>query len=72
MCHDYGEKAGIEIYILTHNDKNATYPEKYIEDFEDQLPVEDRVYFYMMFITMRYLWKDMVWQKRIFTLKELT
>jgi uncharacterized protein len=45
MCHDYGEKAGIEIYILTHNDKNATYPEKYIEDFEDQLPVEDRVYF---------------------------
>lgn len=45
MCLEYGEKAGIEIYILTHNDSDAAYPEKYIEDFEDQLPVGDRVYF---------------------------
>ncbi|TAH64220.1 MAG: hypothetical protein EWM47_13095, partial [Anaerolineaceae bacterium] len=45
LSHESGEKAGIEIFILTHNDKNATYPEKYIEDFEDQLPVGDRVYF---------------------------
>lgn len=43
--HDYGDTAGIEIFVLTHNNKNATYPEKYIEDFEDQLPVADRVYF---------------------------
>jgi uncharacterized protein len=42
---EHGEKAGIEIFILTHNDSNSTYPEKYIEDFEDQLPIGDRVYF---------------------------
>ena len=45
ISQENGEKAGIEIFILTHNDKDATYPEKYIEDFEDQLPVGDRVYF---------------------------
>lgn len=45
ISKENGEKAGIEIYVLTHDDKNATYPEKYIEDFEDQLPVGDRVYF---------------------------
>lgn len=45
LSHESGEKAEIEIFILTHNDRNATYPEKYIEDFEDQLPVGDRVYF---------------------------
>jgi len=45
LCREYGEKAGIEIFVLTHNDENSTYPEKYIEDFEDQLPVADRVYF---------------------------
>ena len=45
LSHEYGERAGIEIYVLTNDDKNATYPEKYIEDFEDQLPVGDRVYF---------------------------
>lgn len=45
LSHEYGEKAGIEIIILTHNDRRATYPEKYIEDFEDQLPIGDRVYF---------------------------
>lgn len=45
LSHEYGDKAGIEIFILTHNDRNATYPEKYIEDFEDQLPIGDRVYF---------------------------
>jgi uncharacterized protein len=45
LSHESGEKAGIEIFILTHNDRGATYPEKYIEDFEDQLPIGDRVYF---------------------------
>lgn len=45
LSHEKGEEAGIEIFILTHNDRNATYPEKYIEDFEDQLPAGDRVYF---------------------------
>ncbi|MDD4113720.1 MAG: TPM domain-containing protein [Herbinix sp.] len=45
LSHEYGERAGIEIYVLTNDDKNATNPEKYIEDFEDQLPVGDRVYF---------------------------
>ncbi|CUH91866.1 TPM domain-containing protein [Herbinix luporum] len=41
----YEEVSGIEIFILTHNDKKSTYPEKYIEDFEDRLPEADRVYF---------------------------
>lgn len=45
MCLEYGEKAGIEIFILTHNDPEAVYPEAYIENFEDRLPVGDRVYF---------------------------
>lgn len=39
------EETGVEFFILTHNDSNSTYPEKYIEDFEDQLYVADRVYF---------------------------
>ena len=43
MCHDYGEKAGIEIYILPIMTRMPPV-QKYIEDFEDQ-PVEDRVYF---------------------------
>lgn len=45
LSKKYGENAGIEIFILTHNDPDATYPERYIEDFEDQLPIGDRVYF---------------------------
>jgi uncharacterized protein len=44
MCIDYGNEAGIEIMILTHDDPNAVYAEDYIENFEDQLPVGDRVY----------------------------
>jgi uncharacterized protein len=43
-CIDYGTTAGIDIMILTHDDSNAVYAEDYIEDFEDQLPVGDRVY----------------------------
>jgi uncharacterized protein len=43
-CASYGADAGIEIMILTHNDSSAPYAEDYIEDFEDQLPVGDRVY----------------------------
>lgn len=45
ISKEYGDKSGIEIIILTHDDSTSTYPEKYIEDFEDQLPVGDRVYF---------------------------
>lgn len=45
MCLTYGEDAGVEIFILTHNNPDTVYPEKYIEDFEDLLPVGDRVYF---------------------------
>ncbi|HPU62618.1 MAG TPA: TPM domain-containing protein [Mobilitalea sp.] len=45
LSKKYGEQAGIEIIVLTHNDAHAVYPEKYIEDFEDLLFVGDRVYF---------------------------
>ncbi|MBH1941205.1 TPM domain-containing protein [Mobilitalea sibirica] len=45
LCIEYGEDAGIDIYILTHNDSDSVYPEAYIENFEDTLPVGDRVYF---------------------------
>lgn len=44
LCITYGEAAGIEIMILTHDDSSAPYIENYIEDFEDKLPVGDRVY----------------------------
>ncbi len=44
MCIDYGTKVGIDIMILTHNDPNAVYAEDYIKNFEDELPVGDRVY----------------------------
>lgn len=44
LCIDYGNEAGIDIMILTHNDKNGGYAEDYIEDFEDKLPVGNRVY----------------------------
>ncbi len=43
-CIESGDAAGVEIMILTHNDPNAIYAEDYIEDFEDTLPVGDRVY----------------------------
>lgn len=45
LSREYEGKLGVEIIILTHNDDKATYPEKYIEDFEDSLPKGDRVYF---------------------------
>lgn len=45
LCKEYGEDAGIDIIILTHNDKRAVIPESYIENFEDSLPVGDRIYF---------------------------
>lgn len=44
MCIEYGEEAGIEIILLTHEDSNAPYAERYIEEFEMQFPVGDRVY----------------------------
>ncbi len=45
MCLEYEEEAKAEIFILTHNDSNAVYPERYIENFEDKQPAADRVYF---------------------------
>ncbi len=45
MCLEYGGKANVEIFILTHNNPNSVYPEKYIEDFEDRQPAADKVYF---------------------------
>lgn len=44
LCTTYGDQAGIEIMILTHNDSNAPYAETYIENFNDQIPKGDRVY----------------------------
>lgn len=44
MCTEYGEEAGIEIILLTHEDSSAPYAERYIEEFEMQFPVGDRVY----------------------------
>lgn len=44
LCVSYGEKVGIDIMILTHDDSSAPYAETYIENFEDKLPVGDRVY----------------------------
>lgn len=44
LCTTYGEEAGIDIMILTHSDSDAPYIEDYIENFEDTLPVGDRIY----------------------------
>jgi uncharacterized protein len=44
QCITYGTDAAVEIIILTHNNPKALYAEDYIEDFEDRLPVGDRVY----------------------------
>lgn len=44
LCITYGDAAGIEIMILTHDNSSAPYIENYIEDFEDALPEGDRVY----------------------------
>lgn len=35
MCIKYGEKGGLEILILTHDDPNTVDGEEYIEDFYD-------------------------------------
>ncbi|HWT73386.1 MAG TPA: TPM domain-containing protein [Mobilitalea sp.] len=35
MCVSYGNEAGINIFILTHNDSSAVDGEKYIENFYD-------------------------------------
>jgi len=45
MSEEYGNSAGVEIMILTHNDSSAVGAERYIEDFEDKMPLGDRVYF---------------------------
>lgn len=45
ICLANEEEAQAEIFILTHNDSKAVYPERYIENFEDNLPAADRVYF---------------------------
>ena len=44
LCTTYGDEAKIEIMILTHDDSDAPYAEDYVENFEDQMPVADRVY----------------------------
>lgn len=55
MCITYGEEAGLEILILTHDDPNAQEPEKYLEDFNDALPEADRM---LLLIDMqeRFIW----------------
>lgn len=55
MCITYGEEAGIEILILTHDDPNAKEPEIYLEDFNDTLPEADRI---LLLIDMqeRFIW----------------
>ncbi len=45
MIIEYDRTAKAEIFILTHNDSKAVYPERYIEDFEDRMPAADRIYF---------------------------
>lgn len=40
---ELGKKAGIEIYVLTHNNPSAPYGERYLENYNDQLPDTDRV-----------------------------
>ncbi len=43
MCATYGEDAGLDIIILTHNDPNAVNAVRYIEDFYDQMVYGDSV-----------------------------
>jgi uncharacterized protein len=43
MCTEYGNDAGIDIIILTHNDSNAVYAERYIENFYDNMLYGDSV-----------------------------
>lgn len=43
MCATYGEDAGIDIIILTHNKPNAVYGDRYIENFYDET-VYDSLY----------------------------
>lgn len=44
LCIESGNEAGIEIILLTNREKLSTDPDIYIENFEDQLPVANRVY----------------------------
>ena len=46
-CTTNGIDSGVDIMILTSNDSSVPAPETYIENFEDQLPVGDRVYLYV-------------------------
>lgn len=46
LSKEYGEQAGIEIFVLTDNNESDIHGEEYIENFEDQLPVGDHVYFF--------------------------
>ncbi len=47
MCIDKGKEAGVEIILLTDSDPDEADPDTYIENFEDQLPVANRVYTYI-------------------------
>lgn len=44
LCMDKGKDSGIDIMLLTKGDTDSSDPERFIEDFEDQLPRGDRVY----------------------------
>lgn len=43
MCITYGEDAGLDIIILTHENPNAVDAEQYIEDFYDEMVYGDSV-----------------------------
>lgn len=43
MCTEYSEKDNVDIIIMTHNDSNAVYAEKYISDFYDKMLYENCV-----------------------------
>jgi len=43
MCLDQGKEAGIDIILLTIDEPNVKNAETLVEDFQDKLPVADRV-----------------------------
>lgn len=43
MCTKYSQKDNVDIIIMTHNDSNAVYAERYISDFYDKMLYENCV-----------------------------
>ncbi|MDF2539929.1 MAG: hypothetical protein K0S76_2950 [Herbinix sp.] len=43
MCIEYGEEAGIDFFVLTHNNSNAVDGDKYIENFVDRTDYDNSV-----------------------------